>query len=148
MPPRPATSRATRNVRRDLPGVFSVIVRPTRGAVVTVPSRHFEAIGVFQARDAEYAAFLAELHRGVAAANPRARFVAGASWLFVFGVVELVFGLALAALFAHSALLAGRPVPRRAIAVPPIVIAIAALFIAQGRAKPYEPDAIPAKFVP
>jgi hypothetical protein len=136
------------NLRCDMPGVFSVRIKPFEGAAVTIPSRHFKGVGQFEERNAEYVAFLGELHRAGRAASPRILFVAGSSVLYGLGwfflVVAALFGVAL----VYGLMFVPTPPPLRAFLSVPLLIVVGGAFIKQGAAKTYDPSAPPPKFLP
>jgi hypothetical protein len=136
------------NLRCDMPGVFSVRIKPFEGASVTIPSRHFKGVGQFEDRNADYVAFLSTLHRASRAASPRILFVAGSSVLNVLGWVFLVIAALFGVGLVYGLMFVPTPPPLRAFISVPLLIVVGGAFVKQGAAKPYDPSAPPAKFLP
>jgi hypothetical protein len=136
------------NVRNEMQGVYSTrIVRKT-GKNLTIPARHFKALGQFEDRSEEYVAFIDELHRAAHAANPAIRFVAGSSLLYWLGMLLVVFGVFFAGAFGYALLFSPKPPPRRIIPIIPIALLVGGMFVKQGRARPYAADQLPERLLP
>jgi hypothetical protein len=137
----------TLNLRQELPGAWTMRLSRKRGSTLTIPARHFVAFGQFELRAAEYRAFVDALHRASRAVNPRIRYVTGSSGLYVLGLVLLVFNAVFAVLIAYG-FATGTPPRLRVLGILPLGVLVAAAFVKQGRAKPYDPAAPPAAFLP
>ena len=136
------------NLRCDMPGVFSVRIKPFEGAAVTIPSRHFKGVGQFEDRHAEYVAFLSELHRASRKASAGILFVAGSSVLYGLGWVFLVAATLFGVALVYGLMFVPTPPPLRAFISVPLLIVVGGAFVKQGAAKRYDPSAPPAKFLP
>jgi hypothetical protein len=142
----PFTDIAGVNLRQELPGAWTMRVSRKRGPSITIPARHFVALGQFELRGADYRAFLDALHRACAA-NPRIRYVAGSSGLYVLGLVLLIFVAVFTVMIVHG-FVVGTPPRLRVLAVVPVGVFVAGAFVKHGRAKSYDPIAPPAAFLP
>ena len=135
------------NLRQELPGAWTVQLSRSKGGKITVPSRHFEGPGRFEARNKDYLAFVQTLHARVAAANSGTRFIAGSSGLFLFGWACI--GLALVSVVGILASVAQGIWPRgRVLSIPILLGGIGYGFQRQGRASSYDPAHPPDRLLP
>jgi hypothetical protein len=129
---------------------FRATLTFTDGRTLTFGNLDWMSLVDVRRRDEPYKAFLFELMRRVAAANPRCRFVAGRpAWLWgvtlaAFGVMGLAFGA-----FTLQAL---RNAQYTAAGIGAF-FALAALFqltpfITRNRPRPFSPEAPPADLLP
>ncbi|MBX3200224.1 MAG: hypothetical protein KF850_04880 [Labilithrix sp.] len=138
----------TLNLREELPGAWTLHIRRRGGGTIVVPARHFVGFGQFELRAREYRAFVDQLGRACRAANPGVRYTRGSSGLFVLGVVLLVMLGALGVMLVYG-LATGHGPPRRSVFVAvPAGLLVAVAFLKQGRAKPFDPAAIPEELLP
>jgi hypothetical protein len=120
------------------------------GGMAELYNTHFEGVGDFAERNAEYAAFLTELHRRLAAKGKDVRYVRGnstaayvANWLltiFIFAMLALAFVLLMAWGLGWIAV----------VKIAIILFFIPTLIRYMMRAKPatYDPLAIPRDVLP
>jgi hypothetical protein len=123
---------------------------PASGAKLTIASSSWKGMADQERLDAGYAAFVAELHRRLAAAGTRASFERGAPALLYWP--SLAFGIAAALAMGALTVEALRT---RALAGALFVAAFLALFVWQlggffrgNRPGTYRPDALPGEVLP
>jgi hypothetical protein len=137
------------NLRQEMPGAWTVRIERGEGKTITVPSRHFVALGQFESRGPEYVAFLRRLHELSSAKNPQIRFVAGSTVLYWVGwFLVVVTGLLGVGLLVALAVGGPNTPPLRVVASVPIALLVGIAFIRQGRAKTYDPRALPKDLLP
>jgi len=133
---------------REFKGVYRMKVFRRSGKTLSIPSRHFEGIGQFEDRGPQYREFLHHLHEGCVRANPGIEYVVGSTLLYWMGWIFLLLGTVLGGGMAASPFVGiDRPHVWNLWMIPAL-FGVGASFVLQGRVRRYEPDAIPAKFLP
>ncbi len=133
---------------REFAGIYRMKVSRRRGRTLSIPSRHFEAVGQFEDRGPQYAEFVRTLHAECHRVTPRTRFVAGSTFLFWLGWFFVVCGAALGLLLLQDMAAAPWAPPLKLVWILPMMAVVGASLIVQGRRVRYEHHSIPAKFLP
>lgn len=136
------------NLRQELQGVYTMRIVRRSGRTIIVPARHFEGVGRFEDRAADYAAFVRRFHELAVAHGADIRFVSGSSVLYWLGWFFLVFGALFAAFLIYALGWSDKPIPRPMFGITPVTLLVGAGFVKQGGTRVYDPRAIPAKLLP
>jgi hypothetical protein len=134
------------NVRMDM-GIPHTYVLRDGGSTLLIPARHFRGIGQFDDRFEDYSAFIRALLGATAKASSTARFTAGSSILFVFGVLMLVLGIVFTVLVAIASFTRGLP-PLRLLLFLPFAFVSGGGLARSGRARAIDPRDPPRELLP
>ncbi len=133
---------------REFQGIFRLKIARNHGKTLSIPSRHFVAMGRFEDRGDEYGELVRQLHAGCHAANPDVVLVSGSTLMYWMGWLFVALGTVLVAGMAFGWMIGMDNPPWRSLWMLPILYAVGTSFVVQGRTKRHEADAIPPKFLP
>ncbi len=129
---------------------YRCLIKSNRKTVI-VQNKHFVGLGNFEARDSSYRKFVADLHDRLRPHADQIKFKQGTEWLFWFAVV---FGLLMPPMFLAGLYILfftdkGTFSGRAALfGVPAMFLCFIVPVLRRGRAKNYEPTAVPEGFLP